>query len=104
MRSALAWSSFPCSTTRIAGCRSTSAATTQPDRPIGARRGAETVRAVSTVSARLAPTSADERGVSPPSRPVQQPYNTTGTNGRLPTPTAAPHGGPDSLVQQGEHR
>ena len=50
-RSALAWSSLPCSTTRTVGCRSTSAATMPPDG-----------RGVSNVSARLAPANADERG------------------------------------------
>ena len=52
-RSALAWSLLRCLTTRTVGCRSTSDLTTPPDRAAG-----------STMSARFAATSADERGAA----------------------------------------
>ena len=61
-------------------------------------------RAVSTVTAQLEPTNAHERAVSLGNCSVQQAYNTTSTNGRLPTPTKARLDGPDLLAHQGEHR
>ena len=93
MRSARFSSELPCSTTRIAGCRSTADATMQPGRT-----------PVSTVSARLAPTNADERAVSVGSCLVQQAYNTTSTYGIPPTPTTALLVGLESPGDEGERR
>ena len=67
-------------------------------------RAAAWPAAVSTVSAPLAPTNADEHSVSLGSCPVQQSYNTTSTNGVPPAHTTERCTGPDSLVQQGERR
>ena len=72
-RLAPAWSSSPCSTTRTAACRSTSAATTRPDPPLSA--------ACQHDSHPPAQTSL----VTPlGSCPVQQAYNTTSTNAHNP--------------------
>jgi hypothetical protein len=72
--------------------------------PIRLGRAAAWPAAVSTVSAPLAPTNADDHSVSLGSCPVQQSYNTTRTNGLPPTHTTGRRTGPESLVQQGKRR
>jgi hypothetical protein len=87
-RSVPAWSSSPCSTTRIVGCPSTSAATTRPDRRCQQR--------VSTTCAHQCRRAWWRRA-----------YNTRTTRRaqRAPTtPTTWPRAGLDSLAHQAERR
>ena len=76
----------------------------QDERPLetrpGSRRGPSCQHRDSTTRAH----HGHERAVSLGKCPVQQAYNTTSTNGRLPTHTTARLGGADSLAHQGKRR